>query len=298
MAAVSDISVRQNNSDSITLMRAISVTHQRAQRAQTLSLLLSIALAVCGIAGSWLPRISDTLTVLGAGWAVIYATLVVPWSRRRMGQSAVLQEMFDVAVLQLPWNPVIAGDPVPTSVVSQLSRRFRGAEARLRDYYLAAAAPFPLDLLFCLEQNLAWGPRVRLRFARAMKALVALFCIVGLAVGLFRRMTVGDLLTVWFIPSLGLLLFCLDIYRAQVAAVSERGRVLGLLYARRAEPVGRYTDAEWTTFGRQVQDTIFVSRQQQTRVPNWFFRWLHDSDQADFRRAQRQWESMPQRTST
>ncbi len=246
---------------------------------------MSVLVACLSLLAKPVPGATPTVVLVGTAWAVIYATLVVRWSGRYMRTSATLQEMLDVGLFNLPWNMVAVGDPVPEDDVSRLSRRFRRGVSRLRDYYLVAEVPAPYDVLFCLEQNLAWGSRVRLRFANVLAAAVMLWFAAGLAVGIATGSTVGQLVTQWFVPSLGLLLLCLDVYRAQVSITRERTRVLGLLRTTVDDPASPVlaTDQAFTVFARQIQDVLFQMRSQQPRVPTWFFRWFHDSDITDFR---------------
>jgi hypothetical protein len=281
------ISRNQNSPDSVTLMRAITVAHRRAQRAQTSSLIVSGALAALSVLAAAVPSLATAIALLGAAWAVAYSVLVVPWSYRGLRQAATLQEMFDVDLFELPWNHVTAGPRLSAEKVSQLSRGFRGDESELRDYYLVPDLPYPKDMLFCLEQNLAWGPRVRQRYAYTMAYVVGAWCVAGVVVGFVRHLTVADLIMIWFVPSLGLLLLCLDIYRTQTGATREREVALGVLRARQEES---HTEEEWVGFARQLQDVIFQSRQRYPRVPHWFFRRFHDSDRTDFQLAMRQLE--------
>lgn len=95
--------------------------------------------------------------------------VMAPWAERYLRIAAALQEMFDAEVLDLPWNNVAVGNRISDDEVSRLSRSFRGSEDRLRGYCLVVDAAAPYDVLFCLEQNLAWGSRIRLRFAREVQ---------------------------------------------------------------------------------------------------------------------------------
>jgi hypothetical protein len=179
----------------------------------------------------------------------------------------------------------MVGDRISEDEVSQLSRRYRGDEARLRGYYLVADVPAPYDVLFCLEQNLAWGSRVRRRFANVLAAIVVAWCGAGVAVAFATGATVSRLLSDWYVPALGLLLLCLDTVRAQAAVTQERTRVLRLVRAVADDPASPVmaSPESFTAFARQVQDVLLQTRRQQPRVPKWFFQWFHDSDAADFR---------------
>jgi hypothetical protein len=268
----------------MTLLRAIAVAHRYSQRAQGGSLAVSVLVAALGLMTRPAPGTTSTVVLVGTGWAVIYATLVVPWSARHMRTSAMLQEMLDVGLFNLPWNGVLVGDRVSEDDVSRLSRRFRGDLNRLRDYYLVANVPAPYDVLFCLKQNLAWGSRVRRRFANALVVVVVLWLATGFIVGIATGGTISQFVTQWFVPSLGLLLLCLDIYRAQVSITRERTRVVVLLRPVVDDPASPVlaSDLTFTAFARRIQDVLFQLRRQQPRTPDWFFRLFHDRDKEDF----------------
>jgi hypothetical protein len=136
-------------------------------------------------------------------------------------------DLFDADLLGLPWNRVAVGDRIGDEEVSRLSRRYHSDDDRLRGYYLVAKTAPPYDVLFCLEQNLAWGSRIRLRFAQTMLGILSLWSAAGVVSNFVTGATVSRLITGWFVPSLGLLLLCLEMYRTQMASTRDRMRVGG-----------------------------------------------------------------------
>ncbi|MFG1918310.1 S-4TM family putative pore-forming effector [Micromonospora sp. NPDC048898] len=285
MADTRRIDELQNNARSLLLFRAIAVAHSYTQRAQTVSLLVSLVVASLGVMAKVAqPALQPAASIIGALWAGVYAVILAPQIGRHLHTSATLQEMLDTDLFGLPWNAVLVGERPSEDELSRLSRRFRGDDARLRDYYLVATVAAPYDVLFCLEQNLAWGSRVRRRFAAGLLGVVAVWCAVGVAVGLLTESTVASLVSAWFVPSLGLLLACSDMARAQILTTQDRTRVLGLVRAQMEESSRATADDQaFAVFARQVQDVLFVARRQQPRMPQWFFRLFHDDDLADFR---------------
>jgi predicted pore-forming effector associated with SMODS systems len=279
------IDQRQNSAESRTLLRAIAVAHGYTQRAQAVSLLTSLIIASLGVVAKVAqPMLQPAAAIIGALWAATYAVLVVPQIGRHLRISATVQEQLDVRLFDLPWNTVLVGDELSEEEVNRLSRRFHGEEAALRDYYLVAAVSAPHDVLFCLEQNLAWGSRVRQRYAAGLLGVTAAWCLTGVVTGVVTESTVGSLISVWFVPSLGLLLSCWDIARAQLLTTRERTRVVSIVRKAMAEPSTRIADARaFTVLARQVQDVLFLARQQQPRTPQWFFRRFHNDDMADFK---------------
>lgn len=280
---------RQRRPEMMALLHAMSVCHRRAQRLDNLRMALSVAIGVAGAVVAFTGVSANAVTAVGALWAVVNAIGLGSWSTGQLRRAAVLQEMFDVRLFRLPWNAVAAGDLVGPPEVSRLDRAYRGDEQYLRDYYEVPDLPRPYDVLACQQQNLGWGARVRRRYAYTVLAGVALWATVGVVFAVTADLTVSALLTQWFVPSLGVLLLGLEIYRGQRGVAAERDRALTLLQQQVAAAARHdadpATEAELLTLARQTQDLIFHSRQGQARVPDWFFRRFHAADRTDFQAA-------------
>lgn len=274
----------QDSDAALRLLKAIAVAHTYNQRVQAVSFGVSIALAIGGLLAVPGTRYGAAVTLAGAVWAALYKGMMAPWGERYLRIAATLQEMFDADLLGLPWNRVAVGDRIGDEEVSRLSRRYHSDDGRLRGYYLVAKTAPPYDVLFCLEQNLAWGSRIRLRFAQMMLGILSLWSAAGVVSTLVTGATVSRLITGWFVPSLGLLLLGLEMYRTQMASTRDRMRVLGLVRQVIGEPSSPViaSSATLTVFARQVQDTLFHMRRLQPRLPTWYFRRYHDQDKADF----------------
>ncbi|MBA6440968.1 hypothetical protein H3T12_42440 [Streptomyces sp. GMR22] len=135
MTSTHPISDRQESAAAMRVLKAIAVAHLRNQRAQTLSLSVSVALAVAGLLAGSGSRYGTAITLGGTLWAALYMGVMAPWAERYLRIAATLQEMFDADVLGLPWNNVAVGNRIGNDEVSRLSRRFRGggpARARTR----------------------------------------------------------------------------------------------------------------------------------------------------------------------
>ncbi|OZV83027.1 hypothetical protein CA850_05845 [Micromonospora echinospora] len=262
----------------------MSVCHSRAQRLDNLRMAVSAALGVAGAVVAVTAAPGTVVTVAGALWAVANALGLGAWSRGQLRQAAVLQEMFDVDLFGLPWNPVAAGDRIDAHEVSRLERAFRRDEQYLRDYYEIPPLPAPYDVLACQQQNLGWGSRIRLRYAHTVLGGVVLWSVLGVVFGVTSGMTVAELLLQWFVPSLGGLMVGLEVYRTQRDVAVDRTRALAVLRAHLAPAASSEPTApsDLLVLARQIQDLIFHSRRGQARVPDWFFRRFHAADRVDF----------------
>ncbi|MGN9808197.1 S-4TM family putative pore-forming effector [Micromonospora sp. BQ11] len=280
---------RQTDPEMMVLLRAASACHARAQRLDNLRMALSVALGVAGAVVAFTGVFSSAVTAIGALWAVAHAVGLGTWSRGQLGRAAVLQEMFDVRLFGLPWNTVAAGEEVGAAEVSRLHRAYRGDERYLVDYYEIPPLPAPYDVLGCQQQNLAWGARVRRRYAYTVLGGSAAWSVAGVVLAVTVGLTVSQLLLQWFVPSLGALLLGLEIYRGQRDVAADRERALAVMQSRITAAVQRADTVDVSTelliLARQIQDLIFRSRQVQARVPDWFFRRFHAADRLDFQAA-------------
>ncbi|MFG1655395.1 S-4TM family putative pore-forming effector [Micromonospora chersina] len=286
---VESLLTRQNRPEMMALLHAMSVCHRRAQRLDNLRMLLSVTIGVAGAAVAVTGLPSTAVTAVGALWAVVNAVGLGSWSQGQIRRAAVLQEMFDVELYRLPWNEVVAGEPVGAHEVSRLDRSFRGGEEYLRGYYEIPPLPHPYDVLACQHQNLAWGSRLRRRYAYTVLGGVAAWAAAGVLFAVTTGMTVAELLLQWFVPALGALLLGLEIYRGQRDIAADRERALAILQRRidvaaggDGHPAGA---AELLVLARRIQDLILLGRQRQARVPDWFFRRFHAADRVDFQAA-------------
>ncbi|MER5332900.1 S-4TM family putative pore-forming effector [Micromonospora sp. NPDC002717] len=280
---------RQTRPEMMALLRAMSVCHSRAQRLDNLRMGLSVALGVAGAVVAFTGVSATAVTAVGALWALVNAVGLASWSRGQIRRAAVLQEMFDVRLFGLAWNTVAVGDGLSTEEVSRLERAFTGDEQYLRDYYEVPPLPHPYDVLACQQQNLGWGSRLRRRYAYTVLAGVGAWTAAGIVFGVAAGLTVADLLSRWFVPSLGALLLGLEIYRGQRDVAAERDRAMSVVQRHIAAAVSHDDTAasvgESMVLARQVQDLVFHTRQMQARVPDWFFRRYHSRDRVDFRAA-------------
>ena len=259
---------------------------------------MSVAVAALGPVGSFVESATGAVAVVGALWALVYSTGLATWTGRELERAAVLQEMFDSRLFGIPWNHVLAEEPLAASEISRLSKRYNGRSDMITNYYEIPDLPRPFDVFACQQQNLGWGARVRRRYAYSVLTVVCGWCVLGVVIGGLANLTVGALVLSFYVPSLGALMLGLDIFRSQQEVATIRRRVLRQLrfaivaYLRSSTPVGpdrRVTapdsPAELLVLARQVQDALYLTRRRTPRVPDWYFLRFRLSDRTDFRAA-------------
>ncbi|MDQ7909308.1 S-4TM family putative pore-forming effector [Phytohabitans sp. ZYX-F-186] len=280
--APAPLSHRQNTREMAHLLKAMSAAHRRARRFDASYLSVSILVALSGLVATFVDVLAVPVSVVGGLWAVACGAGITAWTRREVQRAATIQEMFDVRLFELPWNTVAAGDPIGAAEVNWLAKRYRGGGSALRDYYDVPTLPRPYDVIACQMLNLAWGARIRRRYARTLLAGVFGWSAAGVVVGAFAGLTVTETVLWWYVPSLGVALVAWEAFRAQRDVAAGRERVLDLVWAEvRASAPGR--EAGLLEMARRVQDAILQTRTRDIRVPNWFFTRFAKADRADFR---------------
>lgn len=276
---------RQNDPDTLDLLRAASVLYRRAQRIEAARATVCLLLAGAGAVAAFTTGSAATIAFLGGAWALVMVAGMVPWTRQLNKRAAAFQELFDVELFGLTWNATAAG-PKPTPYErNRVARGFPASRVgRLRNWYVdTAGVPYPYDVLLCQQQNLGWDARLRRRWAHTLMSLIVLWAATGLAVGYLGGLTVSEVLLSWFVPSLGALVLGFESYRGQVDLAAERERVAPLVQ-RALDRAGRpaETTRRILATAREIQDIILVTRRQPGRVPDWFYARFRDADEQDF----------------
>jgi SMODS-associating 4TM effector domain len=202
-----NINQLQNTSHSIDLLKAADVAHQKAQRAEVARAAAVSGLALLAIVSTFVPRIADTIAIVGVASAV-GTEFVWPWISRRSTRTAMLlQEMLDVELFDLPWNGQI-GDRITGAQIQRLKAAFSRDERTKRDWYVDVSELSRADaVMMCQRENLLWDSELRLAWAGWVAAAATLWVLVGVAVALIGDWTTRELFVRWLAPSLPGLLF-------------------------------------------------------------------------------------------
>ncbi|GAA3395818.1 S-4TM family putative pore-forming effector [Cryptosporangium minutisporangium] len=284
---------RQNDPRLLDLLRASAVAHRRVQHIDLLRLAVSVLVAAIGLVSAFVSSLAGLAAVLGGVWAALYSLGLAGWSNQELRKASVLQEMFDVELFDMTWNAVVAGDPVQPHEVRRLSKQYRGPDELIVDYYEVPDVPSPYDVVACQQQSLAWGARLRRRYAHAVLTGAAALAVVGPIVAVVNSLTLVAMVTRWYVPALGVLLLSIDTWRAHRAVAEDRERVLKLLSESVRRSVrDREVEAVLPQLTREVQTLLFLTRVRVPRVPNLFFLRHRESDREDFGSIMRELEAV------
>jgi len=288
------IDLRQGRADMIELVRAASVVHRRGQWIEAIRNAGAVAMAMAGVIAAVAGAGRVTLGIVGAGWFLVSVLVLRGWAVKTAREGAVLQEMFDVALFYLPWRRTVSGDPIHEIDVLRLAKRMRAGSARDRRitdgwYDSTVGVHHPYDVLLSQLQNLQWDSRLRRAYSTIVAVLAVTWALIGALASVIAETTVTTALVAFVVPSLAAFQLAYEIYTGQRRIAAERERLANDVadILRVAQP-GVLRKGERRALreqARNIQDGIFRTRVDVTRVPHWFYQLRRPGDEEDFAQA-------------
>ncbi|MEU3648873.1 S-4TM family putative pore-forming effector [Lentzea sp. NPDC034063] len=283
---------RQLDDDMVLVQRAAAASHVIGQRLEATRVNAPIIIALGGVLVTLIGHGRAVMSVIGVASFLLSALWLKSKAARTAKEGATLQEMFDTALFDLPWRSTVAGDRIPEQDVRLLARKLPvGGEKDGRItggwYDPTTGVHHPYDVFISQEQNLAWDARLRRRYSRFVAGVAAAWTVLGVVICLIvPNVTLLDTLLSFFVPSLAAFQIAYEIWSGQRKVADEREHLGKLVLAelRNAHP-GPIAEDEWHRLrgvARDVQDGVFRTRLEPTRVPEWFYKRFRDDDEWDF----------------
>ena len=274
-----EIGVSQNAPNSLKLMLASRRFYRVGRVLQLTGGSINIVLAL----GSpfvllYRPEWGPLLGAIAGGWLFVSRRALAPFTQRFRLRGAIAQEMFDCAVLGLPWNDALAR-PIAPEEIASASRRRKKIE-RLQDWYpTQTAAEWPVSVLVCQRSNAVWARRQHRLYGYVLQIAVYAWAAVGIGVAIVHGASTADYLVTVGLPSLPALLETSELAEGHTNAAGSRERL-----EERAESLldqGAATDHDL----REIQDQLFTLRRIASIVPEWFYRLVRNRYEKDMKDA-------------
>ena len=289
--STNDINEKQNQPDSIALLKAADAAYRHARRADLVRYAITIASVPAAILASFYTQIADAMAVAG-GLGVVTNELIRNLLTLRWSSSGMLfQEWLDTDLFGLTWNASVGNKPRHEDS-RYWEKRFRGDASKKRDWYIdVRGLPRGHAILLCQRENLSWDARLRRIWGAALLIFASAWPIVGLIIGSVFGWTVGQLVVRWLVPSAPALVFAIEtgLQHRTVATEKEEmiNRIEDLLGA---VAVGSTSGSRHLAMrARAFQDQIARLRSDESRVPYWLYRRLHGEYEDEASVAAQKW---------
>jgi hypothetical protein len=227
---------------------------------------------VAPVAVLLVPTGGEILAALGAGWLVASRTVLTWLEEYAVLRALRVQEFYETRLFELPWNTTLAGrEPSPEDVTAAAAHIRR--DRRYRDWFSIdlGDTPWPGDVLLCQRQSMVWSRRDHRSYGTVILAAGLTWFAIGLALALYRDLSLSAYLVRLFLPSCPALLDCVELARDHWRHAARREKteqeIQDLWDAHRTDPAG-IDPAEC----RRIQDAAFLLRRDGPRVPGFFYR--------------------------
>ena len=276
-----NIAAKQNAEEQINLLAAASHIYGRAKLLMAVQFTLTVPAALASaLLMAWQPTWKVWLTFFSITVTLLDALCLTRAVARLKKRGAVIQQMFDCAVFELPWRPLRCGSRVDSEdILTDAQDHLRAAKTRsgLPDWYPpeVKALPLPFARLICQRASLWWDLRQRDRVRGALTAILTVLAIAIFLIALARGDTVQQMILTVYVPLAPAVLWILREILAQRDAIQADERGLATVEALWKQALEKRLDpADALNQSLLVQDALFDNRSRSPLVFDWVYRVL------------------------
>lgn len=291
---MNQITTKQNETIAIKRLGAQRALYSRAKTLFALQLILNVPVLIllAGVAlaldKEWwgLPKI-DIAWVIGLAGALCLLLDALVWNTmisRYREHAARIQQTFDSAVLDIPFNEILYGKTADKEVVEEWSEKYNNTGRNdLINWYRVEVAALPMDAarLVCQRSNCWWDMAVRRRYNLVVVILCALFMLamIGIAIGLdCTAKTVFGLIVA---PILPFLTVAIKLIQDNVDAINRLQTMKDEIEAMWDRVLNKtVSDAELKEFSQSVQAGIHMNRRSNPLIFDWIHNRLRPKNEA------------------
>jgi hypothetical protein len=262
----SNFLLTQNDPENIKLLRASSVAYKKAKRGENnisyFLMFLAIGFPIC-----YFFLKDDNLKYFLFGGSFLLTILFQIFTSNFQGNTskgAIFKEEFDAKVFNLPWKSTII--KIDRQEVLMFSNLYKGEE--IKDWYSPNLSPSiekNIAIAIFQHSNTSWDIELRKAFRYW---LINFLIIYSIGLSFFSVYLKIDTLTLFL-----LLFSLLSFYTHFITLIRGHSRIIS-----KREAISRHLDEIIQTKNiiglnelRDIQDEIYSTRLEATKVPNFFF---------------------------
>lgn len=281
---VNSISMTQQKSDQIRLLRARYRIYRNVKTIQGISVLFSLFLPFFSMAlVSYLPTSKAYFALSAVVFMLVNTGFLNQIQKDNLKRGAKLQEEFDVNVLGLKWNGFVAGTKVDHEDIHHASSSLLSAkkESKLVSWYEPCVSEVPLRFgrLICQRTNITYDSRLRRLYANRLLTITIVSMFMLMAYGISQNLTLAELLLTVIVPAMPSIDWASKEFHKQkdttIALNSLKSEIEKLW--NRALDGGSPNELE--NGSRQLQDAIYQHRASNMPIFDWFYELHRDANE-------------------
>jgi hypothetical protein len=262
-----EIIIKQNETDLVKLLRASTVAYTKAKNGEIVVTDILIILAIAFPISFVLIK-NENVKLILFGCSFLLSVIIQIFTNTLTGNTskgAIFKELFDTTLFNMSWKSTI--EHPEHSEISKYSLQYKGPE--IKDWYsnnISASIPHNISIAVLQHSNTIWDIQLRIIYR---KWLIGFLLVYSIILWIFLLYHDSNGITI-FLIYFSILTFCIHmitLIRGHSSVIKKREKIskhLDKLILKKKN----ISDYEL----RDIQDEIFLSRQETAKVPNWFFR--------------------------
>lgn len=257
-------SERQNDEESLRLLRARQATFFRASAVLIAQMVTTVALPIGGaIYGLFDAEVRPFVAFFSLLATLVDIVVLDRSMKRYLTRSAKIAEEFDCRVLDIEWNAAVAGERLDRERLRDADSSYgpQIKDSKLRDWYpVSDGQSVPLARFLCQRANAVYDSSLRIVYATCLIWAVVTI-LVGFGLAAFAQNIPFRGLALALVPAAPIVVWTLREYfrnRDVVASQKALKGVLGGLIDRVKS--GALSEEEAKRSSRLVQDAHYVRR--------------------------------------
>jgi hypothetical protein len=269
--------LKQNNDEAILLLRASTYAYAKAKRAENTITLVLLFLAFAYPIFYVLSKDDQTKLMLFqvSFFLTVFVQIFTPSFKGNTSKGALLKEEFDTTLFGLPWKTTLKKiDPFE---VSKLSVSYKGKE--IKDWYptnFNDNIPDKVLIAICQRCNTAYDIELRKKYSFLLFVFLIIYTIAFALTIVFKNIGGNAIFFICF-SIISFYTHFVTIIRGHRSVIEKRTAInskLDSFIFGNVEPT--------TQELRDIQDEIYITRQENAKVPNLFFRFCKKGMNKDF----------------
>lgn len=282
------IDVEQNKPERLELLRAQRFFYARAKVNQSLFAFTVLLLPIFGVIfGTTIPAISPYLGFGSIFLLLLEVGFVTRLLREDCKRAAKVQEQFDVEVLQLDWNRLVAGSRIDVEELHDIatSPMTNDEKTSLENWYEPAISnlPLPMGRLLCQRTNTTYDMRMRKRYSWVLLGVAVVFVIALTVISMLQDLKVNELIVTVYLPALPLIAFLLREHRKQLDTIETLSTIKSEIEKTWEHALSGASFTELTITARSLQDAIYRHRASNPLVLDWLYNLLRNGNEGSTR---------------
>lgn len=237
----------------------------------TLALLIAIAFPLLS---ENVPVLKNLLTAAALGYLWMDFHLLKSLEEGKRTAGAKVQEMFDISVLEIPWNGIVAEERIDNEEIGKcLLKTGTSSFDQLRNWYPIGISKLPLQTAraVCQRANLWWDSELRRQYSYVLTTLIIVLS--GAVIWINKDKTVANAVVFFasVIPLFTLLLERIQSHRQAADRLDKLETQVDGFLDDACQHADFQIDISQT---RSIQDELFRHRSTVVPIPDFFYNLL------------------------